>query len=202
MDQKEALHHYLKQSRDDLAGKLDGLPEYDARRPLTPTGTNLLGLVKHVAYTQLGYFTSVFGRPGDRPFPGEETGDGINADMWARADETREDVLELYRYSAARADETIEALPLDAPGHVPWWRPGSRDVTLQRILVHMTAELARHAGHADIVREAIDAAAGMRPGDPNVPGWTHDEWSAYRERLEAAARAAAGQAAPGPGPGL
>ncbi len=195
MDPKEALHHYLKQSRDDLAGKLDGLGEYDARRPLTPTGTNLLGLVKHVGYTQLGYFTSVFGRPGDRPFPGpEETGEEVNADMWARADESREDILELYRYSAARTDETIEALSLDAPGHVPWWRPESRDVTLQRILVHMVAELARHAGHADILRETIDATAGMRPGDPNMPGWADDEWSVYRERLEAAARQAAGMA--------
>lgn len=190
MDPKETLQHYLAQTRADLVGKLDGLSEYDARRPMTPTGTNLLGLVKHVAYTQLGYFTTVFGRPGDRPFPGPDTDEGINADMWARADESREDILELHRYSGQCADETVAALPLDAPGRVPWWSEARRDVTLHQILVHMVDETARHTGHADILRELIDGQAGLRPGDPNQPGWTPEEWQAYRARLEEAARAA------------
>ncbi|MDF2443155.1 MAG: hypothetical protein JWR01_1358, partial [Subtercola sp.] len=67
MDEKETLHGYLRIRRADLLGKLDGLSEYDARRPLTPTGTNLLGLVKHVASVQLGYFGEVFGRPATHP---------------------------------------------------------------------------------------------------------------------------------------
>ena len=188
MDPKETLWHYLRQSRGDLVRKLDGASEYDVRRPLTPTGTNLLGIVKHVAYVQLGYFTEVFGRDPGRVLPEPEHGFEINADFWAPADETREDILELHHYSAERSDDTIGDLPLDAPGRVPWWRPESRDVTLQRILVHMVAETARHAGHADIVREAIDGQAGMRPGDPNVPGWSPEEWTAYRERVESAAR--------------
>lgn len=196
MDPKETLQHHLAQTRADLVGKLDGLSEYDARRPMTRTGSNLLGLVKHVAYTQLGYLTSVFGRPGDRPFPGPDTGEGINADMWARADESREEILELYRYSAQRADETVAALPLDAPGLVPWWSEGDRDVTLHRVLVHLVTEIARHAGHADILRELIDGEAGLRPGDANQPGWTTEEWQAYRARLEGAARAAAGPQQP------
>lgn len=190
MDPKETLRRYLARVRDDLVGKLDGLSEYDARRPLTPTGTNLLGLVKHVAHVQLGYVTEVFGREAGRTFPGPDTGEGVNADMWATADESREEILELYRYSAARADETIADLPLDAPGVVPWWGEGRRDVTLHAILVHLIDEIARHAGHADIVRELVDGAAGQRPGDPNVPGWSPDEWQAYRDAIEAAARAA------------
>lgn len=186
MGDKENLHRYLVQVRDDLVGKLDGLGEYDVRRPLTPTGTNLLGLVKHVAFTQLGYFTEVFGRSPGLVYPHDAEDD----DMWVKPEETREDVLGWYRHSAAAADETIEALPLDAPGHVPWWGPERGDVTLQQILVHVIAETARHAGHADILREELDGSVGRRPGDLSMPGWSDVEWAAWREKIEAAARAA------------
>ena len=186
MGDKENLHRYLVRARDDLVGKLDGLSEYDVRRPLTPTGTNLLGLVKHVALVQAGYFTEVFGRPPGLDFPMDAEDD----EMWVRADETREDVLGWFRHSSARADETIEALPLDAPGHVPWWGPERGDVTLQLILVHMVTEVARHAGHADILREGLDGAVGRRPGDPSMPPLSDVEWAARWERIEAAARAA------------
>jgi hypothetical protein len=69
MDVKETLHHYLRIRRDNLLAKLDGLGEYDIRRPLSPTGTNLLGLVKHVASMELGYFGDVFSRPSGRHLP-------------------------------------------------------------------------------------------------------------------------------------
>ena len=88
--------------------------------------------------------------------------------MWATADETREDIEGLYHRVWAHADATIESLALDAVGHVPWW--GDRgDVTLHLILIHMIAETNRHAGHADIVRELIDGAAGLRAGVDNMP---------------------------------
>ena len=186
MGDKENLHRYLVRSREDLVGKLDGLGEYDIRRPLTPTGTNLLGLVKHVAFTQLGYFTDVFGRESGLDYPEEAPDD----DMWAKPGESREDVLGWFRHSCARSDETIETLPLDAPGFVPWWGPERGHVTLQQVLVHVLAEVARHAGHADIVRESVDGTAGMRTGDPSLPGRNDVEWAAWRERIEAAARAA------------
>jgi chromosome condensin MukBEF complex kleisin-like MukF subunit len=83
-------------------------------------------------------------------------------------------------------------LPLDAVGHVPWWREGNRDVTLHRLLVHMVAETHRHAGHADIVRETIDGAAGLAAGNENLPGVDADWWVAYRERVAQAARDAVG----------
>ena len=82
-----------------------------------------------------------------------------------------------------------------SPGVVPWWMPDTQEVTLQQILVHMIAETARHAGHADILRELIDGQAGMRIGDPNVPDQSDDEWTAYRGRLEQAAEEAAARAA-------
>jgi hypothetical protein len=186
MDEKETLHSYLRAQRTSLLGKLDGLGEYDIRRPMTPTGTNLLGLVKHVASVELGYFGVVFGRPSGPELPWQADDAEVNADMWATADQTREEIVELHELSAAHCDATIEALPLDAPGVVPWWGD-RRDVTLHQILVHMGTETARHAGHADIVRELIDGAVGRRPDDPNIP--TID-WPAYRERLESAARQA------------
>jgi len=189
MDEKQTLHRYLRDQRASLLSKLDGLDEYDVRRPMTSTGTNLLGLVKHVASVELGYLGEVFGRPADREVPWLADDAEVNADMWAPADQTREEIVELHRYSAAHSDATIEALPLDAPGDVPWWGE-RRHVTLHQILVHLCVETARHAGHADIVRELIDGAVGRRPDDPNIPVI---DWPAYRERLESAAREAGGR---------
>jgi hypothetical protein len=200
MDEKSALLGYLRERRTDLLAKLDGLGEYDVRRPVTPTGTNLLGLVKHVAHVQLGYLGDVFGRPSGRRYPwdgGEE-----DADMWVPAEESRDDVVELYRFSAAHADATVGALPLDAVGEVPWWREERRHPTLHTVLVHLGVEVARHAGHADVVRELIDGSAGMSPANSNLPERSADEWAAFRARIEAAARQAAGLTTPsGAAPG-
>jgi uncharacterized damage-inducible protein DinB len=193
MDDKATLHRYLRTRRVDLLAKLDGLDEYDARRPLTPTGTNLLGLVKHVASVQLGYFGEVFGRPSPRNLPWDAEDAESDADMWAGPEETREQIVELHRFSAEHSDATIDALPLDAPGEVPWWPEERRHVTLHQILVHMCVETAQHLGHADILRELIDGSAGQRPGDPNLTTRTPEEWAAHRSRIHAAARAAADQ---------
>ncbi len=187
-DQKAVLHSYLRQGREALLWKLEGLSEYDVRRPLTPTGTNLLGVVKHVASVEAGYLGPVFGRPFPLPLPWHDEAAEPTDDMWVPADQSRQEVLDLHHAAAAHADATIEALPLDAPGSVPWWRAESRGVTLQRVLVHLIAETHRHAGHADVVRELVDGAAGLRPAAPNLP--EELDWAAYRERLEEAARQA------------
>jgi uncharacterized damage-inducible protein DinB len=193
LDPKDHLRHYLQIARDALLWKLDGLSEYDVRRPLTPTGTNLLGLVKHVASVELGYFGDIFGRPSDEPLPWYAEDAEPNADMWATADETREQIIGLYHRAWAHADATIDALPLDAPGRVPHWPDERAQVTLHQILVHVIAETHRHAGHADIIRELIDGASGWRAGNDNLPeGVDSAWWAAYRERLEQAARGAAG----------
>lgn len=196
MDEKEILHRYLRLRRAELLAKLDGLDEYDVRRPLTPTGTNLLGLVKHVASVEIGYFGEVFGRPHAQSLPWLEDGAEPDADLWVAPEETRDQIVELHRAAAAHSDATIEALPLDAAGEVPWWSADRRHVTLQQILVHMCVETAQHLGHADILRELIDGTAGKGPGDPNLTPRTDEEWAAHRARIETAARAAAGEAAP------
>ncbi|MCW2681061.1 MAG: hypothetical protein JWM62_2462 [Frankiales bacterium] len=189
-DPKAVLHHYLRQGREALLWKLDGLSEYDVRRPMTPTGTNLLGLVKHVASVEAGYLGDCFGRPFPVPLPWMAEDAEPNADMWVPASESRASVLELHHAAAAHADATIDALPLEAPGHVPWWRLRSQDVTLQQVLVHVVAETHRHAGHADLVRELVDGAAGLRVEATNLPDDL--DWAAYRERLEDSARTAEG----------
>ncbi len=170
-----------------LLWKLDGLSEYDCRRPMTPTGTNLLGLVKHVASVEAGYLGDVLGRPFGEPLPWFDEGAEPNADMWATPDESREDIVGLYRRVWANSDRTLEALNLDTLGRVPWWPEGQNEVTLHRLMLHMIAETNRHAGHADIIRETIDGSTGLRDNDNLAEGdaaW----WADYRTRVETAAR--------------
>ena len=188
---KADLIRYLQIARDALLWKQEGLSEYDVRRPLVPTGTNLLGLVKHVASVEAGYFGETFGRPFGEPLPWLEEDAEPNADMWATAEESREDIVDLYRRVWAHSDATINALALDAIGHVPWWPPEREEVTLHRILIHMIAETHRHAGHADIVRELIDGEVGLRVDNDNMADFDQASWSTYRDRLENAAREAA-----------
>jgi uncharacterized damage-inducible protein DinB len=183
--QKTHLLRALRAGREALLWKLEGLSERDVRWPVVPTGTNLLGLVKHVASVEAGYLGDVFGRPWPEPLPWFEDGAEPNADMWATADESRASVLGLYERVRAHSEATVAALPLDAPGVVPWWSPGKRDVTLHQVLVHLVAETSRHAGHADLVRELLDGAAGVREGGSNLPEQDEAWWRAYRARLEA-----------------
>ena len=192
---KANLQHYLQVARDVLVWKLDGLSEYDIRRPLTPTATNLLGLIKHLAAVELGYFGLVFDRPFDgqvawfRPDLPDDALDP-NADMWALPDESRGHIVGVYRRACAHADATIQALALDATGNVPWWPAEHRRPTLHRVLVHVLAETHRHAGHADIVRELVDGAVGLRKDASSLPRADQAWWDRYRDQVERAAQAA------------
>jgi hypothetical protein len=191
-DQKAILHRYLRNNREALLWKLDGLSEYDVRRPLVPTATNLLGLVKHVASIEARYLGDTFGRPFPQPLPWLDDEDAEpNADMWATADQTRADVVDLYRRVWAHSDATIEALTLDTTGRVPWWPEERATATLLQIIVHMTVETARHAGQADLVRELIDGSAGMRLGAENMAPGDAAWWREYHDRVEQAAKQAA-----------
>jgi uncharacterized damage-inducible protein DinB len=187
---KDDLHHYLQQARDALLWKLEGVSDRDARRPLVPTGTNLLGLVKHSAGVEAGYLGSVFGRPFPEPLPWASDEAEDNADMWATPAESRADLVALYRRVWSHSDATIDALPLDAVGLVPWWSPESREATLHRVLTHLVAEVNRHAGHADLVRELIDGSVGLDAAASNLPRRDEAWWEEYRDRLEDASRQA------------
>ncbi|WP_323099063.1 DinB family protein [Intrasporangium sp. YIM S08009] len=177
---KDVLRSYLQGARDVLLWKLDGLSERDLRLPRTPTGTNLLGIVKHALNTEVLYFGPTFGR--EWPTPDElvspDDPDPL-AGWYATETETAFGLVDLYRRVQAFADETIDALPLDAVGHVAHWNDEA--VTLHEIMVHKTVDLQRHAGHADILREQLDGSVGLLPGHRNVPDAT--DWSAHTDRL-------------------
>lgn len=188
---KDTLRRYLDDARQAMLWKLDGLSEYDARRPLTARGTNLLGLVKHLAGCEIGYFGDVFGRPFPQPPAWLTTHEGEpTRDMWATADESRHDIVDLYRRACAHANATIDELDLEARGDVPSWPEHRRSVTLHDVLVHMLSETARHAGHADIVRELIDETAGLHADCRGLPDTDVEYWPRLRQRIDHAARGA------------
>ena len=181
----ELLLRYLQRERDNLLATLDGLSEYDVRRPMTPSGTNLLGLVKHVGTVQIGYLGECVGRPWPEEIPWDNDAaydEGL--DMYAAADESRESLVDLFVRGSAHGDESVRTLGLDAPAKVPWW--GDRgDTTLGYLLVHLLSEMAHHAGHADIVRESIDGRGGR---DHDEIG-DEEHWRAHVARVQAAADA-------------
>jgi hypothetical protein len=156
---KGDLHRSLQATRRALLSRLEGLGEYDLRRPMTPTGTNLLGLVKHLASLEYSYLGASFGRPPPEALPPFDESDP-NTDMWARPEESSESIVSLYQGACAHSDLTIAKLELDAPGSVAHWDQGERDTTLGAVLIWMVWETAQHAGHADIIRELIDGKAG------------------------------------------
>nr|WP_107912502.1 DinB family protein [Streptomyces chartreusis] len=183
---KDNLHGRLRRDRETLLWKLDGLSEYDARRPLTATGTNLLGLVKHVATVEARYFGEVFDRPSPEPLCRWQDSDG--SDQWATEDETREQIIGFYRRTWEHSDATINELSLDAPGHVPWWAEPAPNTHLFAVMLHVLTETIRHSGHADILREGLDGRTGVRP-EYEQP-IDEEARAAYRAKIEQAARSA------------
>jgi uncharacterized damage-inducible protein DinB len=184
MDLSADLHRYLQESRESLLASLDGLSEYDIRRPMTPTATNLLGLVKHLAGVEFGYLGDCVGRPAPVPLTWvEDESIWDSADMWATTEQTREELVTLYRRAWQHSDESIAELPLDAAASVEWWPEERRRTTFGSLLVRVVDETAHHAGHADIVRELIDGRPG---GDHDIAGdaaW----WTRHLARVQEAA---------------
>lgn len=178
------LQRYLQESRDCVLSSLSGLSEYDMRRPLTPSGTNLLGIVKHLAGVELAYLGVSAGRPARVTLPWVEDGSiWVNADMWATADESSGYLIGLYRTAWHHSDETISSLGLDAPARVAWWPEERRQTTIGSLLVRVVAETAQHAGHCDVLRESIDGRTGSDQGALGDEAW----WAAYVARIQDAA---------------
>lgn len=186
-DARTTLQSYLGTAREALVWKLDGLGEYDIRRPVTPTGTNLLGLVKHMTMAEAWFLGQAFERPFPEPLPWWDEDAEEGADMWATEEESRAEIVRRYQRACAHADVTITQLGLDAIGDVAGW-PRPR-VTLHAMVVHVLSETCRHAGQADIIREHLDGAAGSAATFPQLADRDVAQWDRYRARIETAARA-------------
>jgi hypothetical protein len=183
-DLKDELHDKLRETRAVMLAKLDGLDEYDVRRPITASGTNLLGLVKHLIGNEHVYLGASFGRTPPDTLPWVED-DSIweGSDMWATAEESRDYICGLYQRACAHGDATIDALDLDAPGSVPHWPEERRTTTLGFLLIRMVEETGHHAGHADICRELIDGSGQPDRDEIGDDGY----WTAYVAQIQAAA---------------
>ena len=174
-DEKQMLQRYLQDVRQ-------------------VSGTNLLGLVKHCAGLECRYLGEVHGRPfagADELDWHEDDDTELSGHMYATAAESRQQVTDFYRRVWAHSDATIRELSLDARATVPWWPEEHRHPTLRHLIVHDIEETARHAGHADIIREAIDGAAGLLEGVSNLPPEADAAlWKQHYDKLESIARTA------------
>lgn len=180
-DEKPLLHAHLRLHRDALVWKLEGLGDTDLRRPMTRTGTNLLGIVKHLTGVESAYFCDAFGRP--RPElaweSDEDAAMGELSDMYAKPDESSHEIVASYRAATAAADQSIDELDLDTMGRHHIGIP----VSLRWMLLTVLLDTARHAGHADIIRELIDGAAGSHREWPGVRAEDENYWETYLARV-------------------
>ncbi|CAN5162864.1 DinB family protein [soil metagenome] len=156
--EKASLHASLDRHRDVVLWKVAGLDDASLRRPMTPSGTNLLGLVKHLAAVELGWFCETFGRATE-PLPFDP--DDEDADLRVGPDESTADVLAFYGRARAATDRVIDEVALEETGTAWTGEP----VSMRWVLIHMIEETARHAGHMDILRELIDGATGDHQPD-------------------------------------
>jgi uncharacterized damage-inducible protein DinB len=190
---------YLGRARESVRRAVDRVDEYDARRPLTPSGTNLLGLVKHLAAVEYVYVSQCSGFPGDLDMPwASDEAEEVNGDLWLTPDQRAGSITDLYAAVAAHTARAAEALPPDSPATVPWW-PES-ETTFDRLIVHLVSETAQHAGHLEILREHLDGQGDA--WDARRPERDALWWSAHVRRVAQAAEPFRGSgstvAAPGP----
>ncbi len=155
-DEGPMIVSILNKQREVIVWKLEGLNDEELRRPMMPSGTNLLGIVKHLAAVEYGWFCTTFGRETE-PLPFDD--DDEDADLRVSDDETTEDILAFYRRACDAADRAMSELGLDGEG-TAWF---GDTVSMRWVILHMIEETARHAGHADILREMIDGSTGYRP---------------------------------------
>jgi hypothetical protein len=152
--EKEVLAGFLDHYRATILAICEGLSDQDLRRTVVPSGTTILGMIKHLAYVERGWFQETIA--GDRvefPFGADDP----DADLRIEPEETTEEIFDLYRAECDRSRQIIEMVSLDDLGK---GEGRSADYNVRWVVVHMIEETARHAGHADIIREQLDGATG------------------------------------------
>ncbi|WP_166376063.1 DinB family protein [Aeromicrobium phragmitis] len=183
---RSILTRYLDRAHRSVLDAVDGVSEYDLRRPLTPTGTNLLGLLKHLATVEHGYLVQLPGRSSDADAVitwNDDESMAANAEMWVERSMSSSEVIDLFTAVGAASRSTLEELPLDTPVTVPWWRADNRDTTLGLLAVHVVAETAQHAGHLEILREQLDGRTATAGDDDRDEEW----WNGYVAKIAAEA---------------
>jgi uncharacterized damage-inducible protein DinB len=157
-NEKAAIAEVLDTYRGVVRWKLEGVDRSDAVRPLVPSGTSLLGIVKHLAYVERWWFHAVLGRM-DVDFPW--TDDDPDPDWRIEDWESIEGVLDFFERECAMSRTVLGSLEsLDAE-----FSRGERTLVVREVLLHFVEELARHVGHMDILRELIDGSTGWGPQD-------------------------------------
>src|SRR5919106_1061755 len=152
--EKEVLTGFLDHYRATIIAICEGLSDEDLRRPMVPSGTTLLGMIKHLAYVERGWFQeTIAGDQVEYPFDADDP----DADLRIERDESTEEILDLYRSECSRSRQIIETVSLD---DLVKGEERSADYNVRWVIVHMIEETARHAGHADIIREQLDGSTG------------------------------------------
>lgn len=185
---KAELLYYLDTARDALVWKVADANEYDQRRPMTPTGTSLLGLLKHCTWVEAGYLGAIFGQPFPEALWPDDDPEPTGSDMFATAEESPEELLRLLDRVRAHTSSVVAEIELDAVATVHWWPVENNTVSLHEALVRVIGEWNRHAGHADILRELIDGKVGYTRANDNLPDAGEIDWTAHVARLQAIAQ--------------
>lgn len=177
-DERSLLLAYIEQQRDGLRNAAFGLTDDQAR--LTPTVSTLSigGLIKHVAKTEQSWIDMVRATPRASTQADQEAdyADGFRL----REDETLAGVLAAYDQVAQETESVLAAIDdlgrdVPVPKGVPWFPDDVEAWSVRWVLLHVIEETARHAGHADLVREAIDGAT-MYPLLAAAEGWPATDW--------------------------
>jgi uncharacterized damage-inducible protein DinB len=177
-DERELLLAYIAQQRDGVRNAAFGLTDDQARQTPTPSALSIGGLVKHVAMTERGWIDMISGITRDRAQADQASDyeDGFRL----RSDETLAGVLDLYAEVARETEAVITALEdlnlqIPVPKGVPWYPDDVESWSVRWILLHVIEETARHAGHADVIREAVDGAT-MYALLAAAEGWPATDW--------------------------
>jgi uncharacterized damage-inducible protein DinB len=160
-DERDALLAYLAHERDMLRTTAYGLTDEQARLTPTPSALSIGGLIKHVAQVEAAWIDDVLQRPPSA-VDGADDAEGFRLGP----DETLEGALAAYAEVAAETERVIASIAdlgqaVPVPKDVPWFPKDVEAWSVRWVLLHLIQETARHAGHADIVREAIDGATGF-----------------------------------------
>lgn len=156
--EKETLMGFLNLNRAVMVWKLEGVSDEDARRPMVDSGTHLIGLIKHLAWVERWWFEDVFAGLPSPSYPWSD--EDPDADFRAEPEDTVAGVIAMYEEHVAIVNDIIDESDLD---QLAVRDRNGLHYSLRWIVGHMIEETARHAGHADIIRELIDGRTGYLP---------------------------------------